>query len=158
MESMKTKISRVNDRLAMLSNTCDESIIETDKYRCNVEFSLKSFNIPIEDKLKAIKALFNIDVKAFKEYDKDGNIIRLRENYDGIEYEEWFEYDDRGNMIHCKNSFGLESWKEYNENNRTTHYKDSNGKEWFIEYGEDGKINKIKHSNGKDIIIRKEEK
>ena len=37
-----------------------------------------------------------------------------RKDYDGIE--EWFDYDENGNMIHWKDSDGFEVWCDYDEN------------------------------------------
>jgi len=56
------------------------------------------------------------------EYDEKGNIIHFK-NSDG--YEIWF--DEKGNMIHCKDSDGFEMW--FNEKGSITRCKDSNGPE-----------------------------
>ena len=32
-------------------------------------------------------------------------------------YESWYEYDERGNEIHHKDSDGFEWWKKYDERN-----------------------------------------
>ena len=39
------------------------------------------------------------------------------------------DYDEKGRLIHIKNSNGFESWYEYDEKGIKTHYKDSNGYE-----------------------------
>lgn len=41
-------------------------------------------------------------------------------------------YDDRGNLIYHKTSYGYEAWMEYNENNRMTHYKDNSSEDNYI--------------------------
>ena len=33
-----------------------------------------------------------------------------------IQEEEWYEYDENGNLIHTKDSKGCESWCEYDKN------------------------------------------
>ena len=43
------------------------------------------------------------------------------------------DYDEKGNLIHSKNSSGNEWWNEYDEKGNLTHFKDSNGYEWSIE-------------------------
>jgi len=42
------------------------------------------------------------------------------------------EYDKNNNLIHYKNSNGLEFWQEFDEKNNCIYYKDSNGYEdWY---------------------------
>ena len=37
------------------------------------------------------------------------------------------EYDEKGNLIHYRNSKGVECWYEYNANNRLIHYRNNDG-------------------------------
>jgi len=62
----------------------------------------------------------------WKEYDEKGNEIHYK-NSNG--YERWKEYDKEGNEIHYKNSIGYEEWKEYDKKGNEIHYKDSSGYE-----------------------------
>ena len=61
----------------------------------------------------------------FYEFDEKGNMIHLK-RYDG--HEEWFKYDERGNKSYYKFSFGAgdggqeECW-EYNQEGKLTYYK-----------------------------------
>lgn len=48
--------------------------------------------------------------------------------------EYWHEYDEKGNQIYVKDSFGHESWYEYDSKGNEIHYKDSDGKEEWSEY------------------------
>ena len=43
--------------------------------------------------------------------------------------EEIKEYDEKGNLIHHRDSTGFESWSEYDENNNEIHFRDSDGRE-----------------------------
>ena len=45
-----------------------------------------------------------------KEYDEKGNLIHYRDS-DGYEY--WREYDKNGNEILIRNSDGYDYWSEY---------------------------------------------
>ena len=38
------------------------------------------------------------------------------------------EYDEKGNLVHYKNSDGSESWSEYDEKGNEIHYKNSDGR------------------------------
>ena len=70
-----------------------------------------------------------------KEYDEKGNLIHYR---DSNGYEEWREYDENNNPIHFRNSTGFEWWSEYDENNNVIHYRNSDGYEAWYEYDEKG--------------------
>lgn len=49
------------------------------------------------------------------------------------------EYDDRGNLIHRKNSDGYEQWYEYDDKGNIIHFKDRHedgyGNEWWYKWG-----------------------
>ena len=59
-----------------------------------------------------------------KEYDEKGNLIHRR---DSTGFEWWHEYDENNNVIHSRNSNGYEEWREYDENNNEIHFRDSTG-------------------------------
>ena len=44
------------------------------------------------------------------------------------------EYDDRGNIIHYKDTDGDEYWREYDENNNLVHYKSFVGYEYWWKF------------------------
>ena len=46
------------------------------------------------------------------------------------------EFDERGNLIHFKDSSGYEYWQEFDKNNNEIHYKDSDGSEYWYKYDE----------------------
>jgi len=47
-------------------------------------------------------------------------------------YEGWYEYDEKGNIIHRKYSDGFEEWFEYDEKDGVIHRKYSSGYEiWY---------------------------
>ena len=61
--------------------------------------------------------------------DNKGNVIHYK---DSNGYERWYEYDSNNNLIHCKNSIGYEDWYECDSNNNIIHYKNSKGVEdWY---------------------------
>ncbi|MCK9199310.1 MAG: hypothetical protein M0P49_06880 [Bacilli bacterium] len=79
----------------------------------------------------------------WKEYDDKGNLIHFKTS-DGFEY--WNEYDE-GNLIHFKTNDGYESWSEYN-NRKLIHFRDSNGKENWKEYDDKGNLIHFKDATG----------
>ena len=67
------------------------------------------------------------------EYDSNNNLIHSK-NSSGIEY--WYEYDSNNNVIHFKDSSGYEFWNKYDSNNNLIHYKNSSGNEsWYDSTG-----------------------
>ena len=44
---------------------------------------------------------------SFREFDKNNNLIHYKDS-SGIEF--WHEYDSNNNLIHSKDSIGIESW------------------------------------------------
>jgi len=66
-----------------------------------------------------------------KEYDERGNLIYSKNSYG---YEEWQEFDENNNEIYYKDSFGYEYWTEYDENNNEIYYKNSDGTEYWYKY------------------------
>ena len=66
------------------------------------------------------------EVPEISEYDEKGNLIHYR-NSDGYEY--WREFDKNNNLIHRRDTNGFEAWKEYDENGNLIYYRDSDGYE-----------------------------
>jgi YD repeat-containing protein len=62
------------------------------------------------------------------------------------------EYDEKGNMIHHRNSNGYEEWAEYDTNNNLIHYRDSNGYELWREYDEKGNMIHSRNSDNVDYL------
>ncbi len=85
------------------------------------------------------------DNGTIREYDANGNLIHYK-NSNGIEY--WREYDANGNLIHYKESNGYETWREYDANGNLIHYKDGYGVEYWREYDANGKMIHYKDSFG----------
>ncbi|MBP5448437.1 MAG: hypothetical protein J6X95_10195 [Treponema sp.] len=77
------------------------------------------------------------------EYDKHNNRILEKKSYlsNGAERNWEREFDDRGNVIHSKDSYGYEEWYEYDERGNEILDRDSEGGlTWYeIEYDENGK-------------------
>ena len=59
-----------------------------------------------------------------------------------------YEYDSKGNLIHLKDSSGVESWREFDSNGNLIHFKDSDGYERWAEHDSNGKLNHFKNSDG----------
>ena len=79
------------------------------------------------------------------EYDSNNNLIHSK-NSSGIEY--WYEYDSNNNVIHFKDSSGIESWKEFDSNNNMIHFKNSSGIEFWHEYDSNNNLIHYKSSSG----------
>jgi HAMP domain-containing protein len=74
------------------------------------------------------------------------NLIHYKDS-NGLEY--WKEYDSNNNLIHYKNSNGNEEWFAYDSNNYPIHYKNSDGvEEW---YDSNGNSIKPKHSQAESM-------
>jgi len=69
---------------------------------------------------------------------------------DDNETPEVTEYDDRGNLIHSKDSDGYEAWREYDANDNMIYYRNSKGFEWWREY--DANNNMIHYRNSNDVV------
>ena len=90
----------------------------------------------------------------WNEYDKDnliyhrfisGNEIfdEYEDEYEDIidsNIEEWFEYDEMGNLIHQKDSDEREYWYEYDEKGNLVHEKDFRGRKYWYEYDDKGNL------------------
>ncbi|MBR4789378.1 MAG: hypothetical protein IK024_00625 [Treponema sp.] len=73
----------------------------------------------------------------FNEYDDKGNLIHYKDS-NGLE--EWMEYDDKGNLIHHKFNSGTEVWTQYNDDGNAIYAIDSEGNEYIWEYDENGQL------------------
>ena len=51
-----------------------------------------------------------VEVLSISEYDNNGNLIHSKDSYGR---EEWNEYDNNGNLIHSKCDSSYEEWYEY---------------------------------------------
>ena len=67
---------------------------------------------------------------------------------DSVGYESWYEYDDKGNVIHFKNSNGDERWSEYDYKGNEIHSKNSDGEERWSEYDDKGNVIYFKDNKG----------
>jgi YD repeat-containing protein len=105
-------------------------------------------NKSVTNSLKVIKEIplskFKEGLK-FSKFDKKNNVIHSKDS-NGIEY--WNEYDKKNNLIHYKSSNGYEYWKEYDKNNNLIHSKDSKGIEYWKEYDKKGNLIYSKDSSG----------
>lgn len=70
-------------------------------------------------------------------YDEKGNLIRKVDSDNG---EIRYEYDSAGNEIYRVEYNDAEIWHEYDENGNCIHFKSSNGYEDWSEYNSDGKL------------------
>jgi YD repeat-containing protein len=52
-----------------------------------------------------------------------------RKGYRKIGYEVWYDYNDRGNIIHQKDFTGYEVWYDYDDKGNYIHRKESGGYE-----------------------------
>jgi hypothetical protein len=49
--------------------------------------------------------------ECWKSYDANGNLIHIKKcNFVGYVYEEWYEWNEEGEITHYKDSTGGESW------------------------------------------------
>lgn len=86
------------------------------------------------------KDSFGKEIK--RRYDDNGRLIYLYKHDDAEEWnisEQWWEYDERGNMIYYQNSDWYSKYTQYNEFNLPIHTADSYGFESWHEYDEEGK-------------------
>ena len=77
--------------------------------------------------------------------DNKGNVIHYKDS-NGYEY--WKDYDSNNNRIHYKDSKGVECWFKYDSNNNVIHYKESNGYEYWHDYDSNNNIIHYKNSKG----------
>jgi len=68
-------------------------------------------------------------MKTIKDYDEKGNVIHFK-NSNGYEY--WKDYDEKGNVIHFKNSAGYECSSKYNDKGNEIYFKNSDGYEYNL--------------------------
>ena len=63
--------------------------------------------------------------------------------------ETWYDYDEKGNMIHRKLLGDCEIWYDYDKKGNCIHAKTNDGAEYW--YGENGIIDRLKYPDGKCI-------
>lgn len=81
-----------------------------------------------------------------KTFDKSGNVIKYQES----DFNYIKEYNDRGQVIHYKDSKDDEWWREYDNQGTMIHSKDNKGKEsWQLVEGLLTKKNNNYYLNGK---------
>lgn len=85
------------------------------------------------------------EVGVIRNYDEKGNLIHYKDSR-GFEY--LYDYDENGHLIHTKDSDDYEEWRKYDEKGNQIYYKNSNGKEYWLEYDEKGHLIHFKNSNG----------
>lgn len=84
----------------------------------------------------------NSAYEEWSKYDAKGNCIyrKFLQDKDIAEY--FWDYDNKGNIIHekiqCNGKIMYEEWKEYDKNNNMIHYKDLEGNEIIHEYDDNG--------------------
>ena len=62
-------------------------------------------------------------------YDDRGNIIHSKNSSNNWEF--WQQFDKNNNIIHFRDNKNEEYWKKYDENNNEIHFKDNSGyEEW----------------------------
>ena len=91
------------------------------------------------------------NVEIWKDYDSNGNEIYIRTSK-GDETRYTYQYDEKSNIIHCKDSTGFEYWCEYDTNGNCIHSKNSSGTERWFEYDSSGneiyfKVFRLKYNN-----------
>ena len=112
------------------------SIAEYDDYSNIIHKRTGSYkdtagdSFSLEEKLKGKRAFKPVlsdlyDIYYEHEYDENGNLIHTfihnTKDEDSLEY--FFDYDDGGKIVHCKNGSGDEHWYEYDERGNMTHKK-----------------------------------
>ncbi len=87
-------------------------------------------------------------VEFWVEFGPDDNMIRRWGNVLGQDFEEWYEYDSKGHVIHLKQNNGYEERHEYDSKGNQVHYRNSSGKESWSEYDSKGHVLKKTFSDG----------
>jgi len=95
----------------------------------------------VTNKLKVIE---EIDISEWQKYDERNNLIYCKNSV--LEY--WKKYDEKNNLIHYKDSNGIEYWKKYDEKNNLIHCKDSSGYEKWYQYDKSNNLIHYKNSSG----------
>jgi YD repeat-containing protein len=118
----------MKDVLKYYSYTKDFALLEIEDLGNTITDKDKS----VTNKFKVIRVIpkeeYTFDIP-IEEYDANNNLIHYKDS-NGLEY--WQEYDSNNNLIHYKNSYGSEEWQEWDSNNNLIHYKNSYGSEWFV--------------------------
>jgi len=84
-------------------------------------------------------------------YDEKGNTIYKKDSYG---YEWYYKYDDKGNIIYKKDSYGQEWHWKYDDNGNIIHAKDPYGVErnWECRYDKKGNLIFHKKHNGPESL------
>ena len=89
--------------------------------------------------------------EAWFDYDEKGQLIHDKNS---IEEESWYDYDSKGQLIHKKDRDGkayYEEWYDYDSNGNEIHSKDSEGNEWLYTFDSKGNKVSVCHMNSKGI-------
>ena len=100
--------------------------------------------------IKDVEERYNINIESLTMSDDDGSKVfstyRDAENFTKCSV--FKEYDKNGDLIHMKQSSGYEEWNEYDHNRKCIHHKTSSGYELWRKYDEKGKLISLKDSEG----------
>ena len=96
---------------------------------------------------KIIHTEYPLDGEIWYDYDAKGNNIHCKAPGFWID-EYWYEYDANGNLIHSLNSNGNEEWREYDANGNLIHLVEKNGNEIWYEYDSMGNRTHLKYLSG----------
>ncbi|MCR5605390.1 MAG: hypothetical protein K6F69_01040, partial [Treponema sp.] len=72
--------------------------------------------------------------KSIETYDESGRLTKLQQLDNDKIYEESYEYDTKGNIIHEKENTGFEIWNSYDDENHLIYSKDNKNVETWYEY------------------------
>ena len=78
-------------------------------------------------------------------FDERGNLLYYKNSYG---YEEWYEYDKNDNLIYYKDSKKVKFWREYDKNNNLIYSEDSKGSKIWQEFDERNNLIHYKDSYG----------
>lgn len=103
----------------------------------------------VNGKLTLIKVHGDTDTMFY--YDDKGNLI----HYDAINYQEWYDYDDKCRLIHMKDSIVSERFYQYDENNNCIYVRllPSN-REYYHTYDDRGNLILQKDNFGHDTYAQ----
>lgn len=113
----------------------DGKIIRTKKF-------IKSENCFLVEKF-----IYN-ELTKIEKYDKNERLIYIKSLHPTEkDFEKWYEYDEKGNLIHYKDTANHEHWLKYNENNNLIHKMENNGFQEWYEYDENNQIKNYYNSD-----------
>ncbi len=91
----------------------------------------------VTNRFKVLRFLNSEELPFIFEYDERRNIIHFKDSR--IAYEWWREFNKDDLQTHYKDSKGLEYWLEYDKNKNVIHYKDTTGYEYWKTYDNEGR-------------------